>query len=185
MNESEPRKIVTDKFKNLLYQENIKNKFSIKNSILDKYAVDIEKGIYNKTIQKSNKANILKKWDNSIFKNLYKNYAIQIYSNLKSDSYIKNERIFTRLVSEEFKPYELPTMNHQYSFPEQWKSLLDDKTTRDRYLYEINKEMATDAHTCGRCHKNQCTDYQLQTRSADEPMTTFVTCLNCGLRWRF
>jgi hypothetical protein len=24
----------------------------------------------------------------------------------------------------------------------------------------------------------------LQTRSADEPMTTFVTCIACGCRWR-
>ena len=30
----------------------------------------------------------------------------------------------------------------------------------------------------------QCSYYQLQTRSADEPMTTFVTCINCGARWK-
>lgn len=29
------------------------------------------------------------------------------------------------------------------------------------------------------------TYYQMQTRSADEPMTTFVTCVNCGNRWKF
>ena len=56
---------------------------------------------------------------------------------------------------------------------------------RDRYLFEINKEMATDQYKCGRCHKRECTYFQLQTRSADEPMTTFVTCLNCGKRWKF
>jgi transcription elongation factor S-II len=26
---------------------------------------------------------------------------------------------------------------------------------------------------------------QMQTRSADEPMTTFVTCVNCGNKWKF
>ena len=31
---------------------------------------------------------------------------------------------------------------------------------------------------------SKCTYYQLQTRSADEPMTTFVTCINCGNRWK-
>ena len=36
---------------------------------------------------------------------------------------------------------------------------------------------------CGRCKQRKCTSYDLQTRSADEPMTTFVTCLNCGNRW--
>lgn len=37
---------------------------------------------------------------------------------------------------------------------------------------------------CGKCGKRECSFYQLQTRSADEPMTTFVTCCNCGNRWR-
>jgi transcription elongation factor S-II len=38
--------------------------------------------------------------------------------------------------------------------------------------------------TCFKCKKNNCTYYQLQTRSADEPMTTFVTCVNCESHWR-
>ncbi|KAF4747006.1 hypothetical protein FOZ62_019799, partial [Perkinsus olseni] len=33
---------------------------------------------------------------------------------------------------------------------------------------------------CGKCRKSQTTYFQMQTRSSDEPMTTFVTCLNCG-----
>ncbi|KAK8844155.1 transcription elongation factor S-II [Kwoniella newhampshirensis] len=43
----------------------------------------------------------------------------------------------------------------------------------------------TDAFKCGRCQQRKCTYYQMQTRSADEPMTTFVTCTNCGNRWKF
>ncbi|OII72795.1 transcription elongation factor TFIIS [Cryptosporidium ubiquitum] len=39
--------------------------------------------------------------------------------------------------------------------------------------------------TCGKCKTNKTTYYQMQTRSADEPMTTFVRCLNCGNRWKF
>jgi len=39
--------------------------------------------------------------------------------------------------------------------------------------------------TCGKCKKNKTTYYQMQTRSADEPMTTFVICLNCKNRWKF
>ncbi|WVQ81352.1 transcription elongation factor S-II [Cryptococcus sp. DSM 104549] len=37
----------------------------------------------------------------------------------------------------------------------------------------------TDAFKCGRCQQRKCTYYQMQTRSADEPMT------NCGNRWKF
>jgi len=39
--------------------------------------------------------------------------------------------------------------------------------------------------TCGKCKKKNCTYNQLQTRSADEPMTTFVLCNECGNRWKF
>ncbi|CAM9634969.1 unnamed protein product [Pylaiella littoralis] len=38
---------------------------------------------------------------------------------------------------------------------------------------------------CGRCKSTKTTYTQKQTRSADEPMTTFVTCSNCKNRWKF
>lgn len=38
--------------------------------------------------------------------------------------------------------------------------------------------------TCGRCKSTKTTSTQKQTRSADEPMTVFVLCLNCGKRWK-
>lgn len=43
----------------------------------------------------------------------------------------------------------------------------------------------TDLLKCGKCKKRNCTYNQLQTRSADEPMTTFVMCNECGNRWKF
>lgn len=39
--------------------------------------------------------------------------------------------------------------------------------------------------TCGRCKSIKTTSTQKQTRSADEPMTVFVLCLNCNNRWKF
>ena len=200
-----PREICKSKFEELLNKEankiieakiidskNIppvfkkKNKsFEICSDIISNLASDIEKGVYNKIIETASSKNIPRSWDNNIFLDLYKNSIIGVYSNINSDSYIANDRLFSRLIAGEFSGYELASMNPQQSFPERWKVLLDEKSKRDRYLYEINKEMATDQYECGRCHKRQCTYYQLQTRSADEPMTTFVTCLNCGKRWRF
>jgi len=47
------------------------------------------------------------------------------------------------------------------------------------------QQASTDAFKCGKCGQRKCTYYQLQTRSADEPMTTFVTCVNCDNRWKF
>ena len=37
---------------------------------------------------------------------------------------------------------------------------------------------------CRKCNGNKTTNYQMQTRSADEPMTVFITCLKCGHKWR-
>lgn len=47
------------------------------------------------------------------------------------------------------------------------------------------QQATTDQFKCGKCKKRQCTYYQMQTRSADEPLTTFVQCVACGNRWRF
>lgn len=33
------------------------------------------------------------------------------------------------------------------------------------------RQAETDAFKCGRCQQRKCTYYQMQTRSADEPMT--------------
>ncbi|CAI9165535.1 unnamed protein product [Rangifer tarandus platyrhynchus] len=42
----------------------------------------------------------------------------------------------------------------------------------------------TDLFQCSKCRKKNCTYNQVQTRSADEPMTTFVLCNECGNRWK-
>ncbi|KAK1442931.1 transcription factor S-II zinc finger domain-containing protein [Babesia gibsoni] len=38
---------------------------------------------------------------------------------------------------------------------------------------------------CFKCGSSDTVYYQMQTRSSDEPMTTFVTCLQCNNRWKF
>ncbi len=184
--EVNPRNIVVDKLKNLLETTNnsIESEKKINEQQINSLSQSIEKGIYNKTMQFSDRKNIPKKWENTIFLNMYKVFAVEVYTNLDKKSYIGNERLFERLINNEFDGYELATMEPHYLFPEHWKPYIDEKSKRDRTLYEINKEMATDVYQCTRCKKRECTFYQLQTRSADEPMTTFVTCINCGKRWK-
>ena len=55
---------------------------------------------------------------------------------------------------------------------------------RKRLISIERPKASTDAFRCGACGKRECTYFQMQTRSADEPMTTFVECCNCGKRWR-
>lgn len=68
--------------------------------------------------------------------------------------------------------------------PDLWKSIIDKQEKTNEILFETRQEVATDDFTCPKCHQKKCTYYQLQTRSADEPMTTFVSCVNCGKRWK-
>ena len=150
----------------------------------DKLAKSIENGIHLYTLKQATKLGILKRWSNEHFKKLYLHKVMSIYLNLKPDSYIGNTRLLKRLIEGEFNPEELAMMTPQHMFPEQWKDLIDEKSKIDKMLYETRTETATDIYKCGRCKKRMCSYYQLQTRSADEPMTTFVTCLNCGKRWK-
>ena len=51
--------------------------------------------------------------------------------------------------------------------------------------YRENRKANVSTFTCGKCKSKNCDYYQLQTRSADEPMTTFVTCMNCNNRYQY
>lgn len=69
----------------------------------------------------------------------------------------------------------------------------EESKQRDRKLAEEalfkargaeSAQAETDMFRCGKCRGRKCTYFQMQTRSADEPMTTFVTCVNCGNHWK-
>ncbi|EIJ88466.1 transcription elongation factor S-II [Nematocida parisii] len=47
------------------------------------------------------------------------------------------------------------------------------------------QEAETDIFFCTKCKQRKCTYRQLQTRSADEPMTTYVHCVVCKNNWKF
>jgi len=55
----------------------------------------------------------------------------------------------------------------------------------DESRLAIKEGTHTDLLKCGKCLNNNVTYNQLQTRSADEPMTTFCLCNECGNRWKF
>ncbi|KAL8050027.1 hypothetical protein ABFX02_06G056700 [Erythranthe guttata] len=66
---------------------------------------------------------------------------------------------------------------------------VENEKLKQKALFNSERAAApkasTDQFTCGRCKKKETTYYQMQTRSADEPMTTYVTCVNCGNHWKF
>jgi transcription elongation factor S-II len=82
-------------------------------------------------------------------------------------------------------PETFAHISHQEMNPERWNELIQIKIKKDKAKYEENMEAATDTFTCNKCKQKKCTYYQMQTRSADEPMTTFVSCNECGKKWKF
>ena len=148
-------------------------------SIIDKkFAVNIEKGIYNFAVMTAKKKNIIRKWDNKVFVMLYTSRLRMIMKNLKSKD------VRDRIKSKQISMGDLSNITHQEINPEKWEKLIQQKIKRDKSLTSVNLSAATDEFKCYKCKKRKCTYYQLQTRSADEPMTTFVTCLVCGNRWK-
>ena len=175
---NENKKELRNKILNIL-----KSIFELKDTKLENYLDNLEREIYNYCIEKCIEKNVVPTW-NQIFTNLYINKARSLYSNLSPDNYINNKRLKSRLQKYEFSPKDLVNMTHQELFPEHWKELIDEKSNRDKALYETKKEAMTDQFKCRKCGSRETCYYEMQTRSADEPMTIFITCLNCGNRWK-
>lgn len=143
-----------------------------------KIAENIEKGIYNYAIQEATKRKLIKKWCNPYFVLLYTDRLRTVYMNLK------DTKLINRIVSKEIKAHHVAFMTHQEISPKRWDKLIELKKLHEDNLYSPKIVANTDDFTCRKCKSKKCSYYQLQTRSADEPMTTFVTCINCGNRWK-
>ena len=144
----------------------------------NKIANNVEKSIFNFSIKKAIEMKVVRKWDNESFVIIYMNKFKMIFHNLKNDIIVE------KLKQNVIKPHEVSFMTHVELLPEKWKQEIQDKKLRLENKFFPKIEASTDNFTCGKCKTKACTYYQLQTRSADEPMTTFVTCTQCGNRWK-
>lgn len=160
-----------------LFRNNIRKK--LENILSDSnICVNIEKAILNYTIKEANLKKIVKKWENELFVHLYVDRLRTIYLNLK------NKEFLNKIVSGEITPHTAVFMTHQEINPERWQSLIEKKQKLDANKFTNNAVASTDMFTCGRCKSKKCTFYTAQTRSADEPETIFITCLDCGKNWK-
>lgn len=141
-------------------------------------AENLEKGIFNYAIKEAQSKKTIKKWENPHFAQIYVDRLRSIYVNLK------NPELVISVINGEILPQVLAFSTHQEMKPDMWRSLIDKKVKRDASKYTNNIQASTDMFTCNKCNSKKCYYYELQTRSADEPMTVFITCLDCGKQWR-
>lgn len=150
----------------------------------DAQCQDLEKGIFNVTLQEAKKRGIRCHWENPDFQEIYKLMARRTVANLDPTSYIGNKRLIQRLQDNEFPAHQVPFMTPRELYPEHWQELADEQLKRETTMLDGPQMEGSDMFKCNRCGKSKTRYWEMQTRSADEPMTIFIRCLNCGKEWR-
>lgn len=138
-------------------------------------------------VERSKKEGIDVDWTNRTFWNMYRSRAISLYENmLGRNSYVQNdENILDKIKAGELDLKNVAEMSYMDMCPSRWKETIEKIIEQEKKLYS-NQQNGGIIMWCSSCKKKtKCDYYQLQTRSADEPMTTFVTCLECDRRWKF
>jgi DNA-directed RNA polymerase subunit M/transcription elongation factor TFIIS len=149
----------------------------------DDNMIELEGIIYKKTCEVATSEEIRMSWNLQAFRDVYMAVARRIIGNLNPNSYIKNKNLWERFHTKELTLEEIAKQNYYELCPEHWQEMVDRQAKREKIQLEGDFSRATDKWMCNGCKKRKCTYYELQTRSADEPMTIFIHCLNCGKRW--
>jgi transcription elongation factor S-II len=150
-------------------------------------AKDLETHMLQSVVDIAKKEGYEVDWSNRTFWNMYRTRAISIYENLRgNDSYVQNNQdLLSKIKRGEITLKFVAEMTPIDMCPSRWKESIEKIIETEKKLYFTQKS-ASIFMWCSSCKKKtKCDYYQLQTRSADEPMTTFVNCLECGKKWKF
>ena len=162
------RKNILEKFSNLLDDEN--------------KAIEIELDIFQ-FITKYIKQ---KKYKQELFKLYYIGKARQIYHNLDEKSYVNNIKLKKLIEKNKIKLNKITKYNFTELKPQKWKKFQNDIDILNQEIFNNKKINTTDQFKCPKCKNNKCVYFQLQTRSADEGITSFITCISegCNFNWK-
>ncbi|KAI3403858.2 tfs1 [Candida oxycetoniae] len=117
---------------------------------------------------------------NESYRNKLRTFIMQIRNK-------KNPELRERLLSKQITSERFIKMSPNEMAPEFLKKEIEKMHKQNLFDAQgaTEKRAVTDRFTCGKCKHKKVSYYQMQTRSADEPLTTFCTCENCGNRWKF
>lgn len=113
----------------------------------------------------------------------YKKKIRSLFANLKTKS---NKDLGKRVMSGDISPEKFAKMTDEElkSEDQRKKEIELEKENMKRAQVPMAEKSISDSLECGRCKMKKVSYTQAQTRSADEPMTTFCECMNCGHRWK-
>jgi transcription elongation factor S-II len=114
----------------------------------------------------------------------YRDKIRSLYQNLRNKS---NPELKVRVLTGEVTPTRLVVMTHEELKSKEQRAAdaaIAKENMNNAMVAQEQKSVST-ALQCGKCGQKKVSYSQAQTRSADEPMTTFCECLVCGNRWKF
>ncbi|KAJ8372987.1 hypothetical protein AAFF_G00272240 [Aldrovandia affinis] len=121
------------------------------------------------------------------FKNTDMKYKNRVRSRIANLKDIKNPNLRRNVLCGNIPPNRMARMSAEEMASDELKEMRKNLTKEAIREHQVARTggTETDLFVCGKCKKKRCTYTQVQTRSADEPMTTFVFCNDCGNRWKF
>ena len=138
------------------------------------YATKLEESIYEYV----NKYRIVKKLDNDYLESLYIHKINDIAYNLDQSN---NPFLLVKIMKDDIQIEKVPYMIPQELYEKHWEIIV-----KRMELSEQKRNFCEESpYTCRKCKSNKCKMYKLQTRSADEPMTTFILCTVCNFLEKF
>lgn len=147
----------------------------------DTLARHLELVTWNWAIRSCERDGIPLYWDEARFRYRYTTRALSLEFNLK-----KNDELRARVQSRALGVKKFVSLTPQEMCPDMW-----EETYQKAAIRQLRREAPTSvqdapdgAYTCSRCKSQKTVYTAVQIRSADEPMTIFVTCLACGKNWK-
>ena len=134
-------------------------------------AIVMEEGILEYTMIYISSNNI----EITLFSNIFNDIINNICANIDNKR-IKNKTLKISLLNNTIDPYTVAFMTPQQINPSVWASVINKQNNIEDALRNTK---VTDLYKCKKCGDRRSTSTQLQTRSADEAATIFVTCLTC------
>lgn len=115
-------------------------------------------------------------------KAVYEDKYNNIISNINLTPGINNKTFKNLILTKQINPSYVAFLSPAQIHPDKWQYFIKKK----EYIEQRENNISySDAYKCYKCGESKAKISQAQTRSADEPMTTFVTCLVCHNTFKF
>lgn len=146
----------------------------------EKMAKNLEIAIYNWTVRLANQNKMSEqKYINAMYKHRF--FALR--------NSIEKGNLIQRLSEKSINFKDIVKMNAEHLVPDgPYAQTLQKNQKRELEIEQAKAKLEEDYEgifMCKKCKSKKTEYYQLQTRSADEPMTTYVHCKNCDNNWKF